>query len=153
MAKKQTEVVNEKTVDMETGEILTPGTEHINPEMKDEEGLHIVRTRTVRESLISGADFWDFEQEPVFEGAYVKEVIREKDGPDAATDPNQKAGSIMGYLFVTDDGDEAIIGNSHSVAKAISKCAPKDYLRFQYLGKGQTASNKPFNRFKIDLLD
>lgn len=142
---------NTEIVDQETGEVIS------NQELPAAEDIQTrhdgsVSNRRVLETLISGAEFHNFDEEPIFEGAFQHAVIREKDGPNAATDPNEKAGSVMGYLFVDDSGMETIIGNSHSVAKAIGKVGKGDILRFQFLGKGQTASNKPFNRFKIDLM-
>lgn len=97
--------------------------------------------------LVSGGSFHDFETEPVFEGVYKGMVQAEKDNETR----NQKKGDVIGYAFDTEDDQEAIIGNSHSVKKAIEQVRPGAKLRIEFLGKGES-NGKPFNKFKIDLL-
>jgi len=103
------------------------------------------------EVLISGAEFWDFEESPIFIGKYMDKVIREKDGPNAATNPNEKAGSVMGFKFEDEFGQEHIIGNSNSIQKALEKIGYNKnvILYIEFEGKTTLASGKPFNRFHI----
>lgn len=106
--------------------------------------------RPAGETLVSGAEFWKFEENAVFIGNYVKNVVRDKDGKNAATNPNEKAGSIMGYMFADEFGQEHIIGNSHSIQKALEqiKFDKTVTLYIEFEGK-TTVNGKPFNRFHI----
>lgn len=111
----------------------------------------------VAENVISGAEFWDFDTDPIFAGEFTgKPAIREKDGKNAETNPNERAGSIMGFNFVDKNGEMFIIGNSHQIAKAIEDCGKKGYkhprLRIEFLGQSPNASGQKVNRYKIDLL-
>ncbi len=99
-------------------------------------------------NLVSGGSFHDFEKEPVLEGVYNHPVLAEQDNESR----NQKAGDVIGYEFATDDETVTIVGNLHSVRKAIDQVEPGDKLRIEFLGKGETGAGKPFNKFKIDLL-
>lgn len=132
-------------VDTETGEVLdnTPAT---SP----------ARKKTKMKTLISGAEFWRFAPEKegaesdgeVFEGYYRGNQIREKDG----LKDDQKAGSIIGYIFEqAETGEHFIIGKGHSVEKALKAAEfnKEKMMRFVFLGKGTTAAGQPFNRFEI----
>ena len=101
--------------------------------------------------IISGAEFFDFETNPTFSGRFESVVIREKDSPDG----QQKAGSIMGYLFTDINGDQHIIGASHQIEKALTAEheGTGTYYLITFLGKGETAAGKPFNKFKVDAYD
>lgn len=133
-----------ENVDTETGEILEP-VPASSPARKKK-----------MKTLISGAEFWRFAPErpgedhdgEVFEGYYRGNQIREKDG----LKEDQKAGSIIGYIFEqSETGEHFIIGKGHSVEKAL-KAAEFDkekMMRFVFLGKGTTAAGQPFNRFEI----
>lgn len=132
-------------VDTETGEILDNAGSVTN----------IVRKKKMK-TLISGAEFWRFEPEhgktefdgDVFEGYYRGNQIREKDG----LKEDQKAGSIIGYIFEqAETGEHYIIGKGHSVEKALKAAEfnKEKMMRFVYLGKGTTAAGQPFNRFEI----
>lgn len=103
------------------------------------------KDRTPR-TLTSGASFHDFESEPEIEGVYKEPVIAEKDNEQR----QQKAGDVIGYLFENEES-EFIVGNSHSVKKAIEQVEPGAKLSIKFLGKGES-NGKPFNKFKIDLL-
>ncbi len=103
------------------------------------------------QSVISGADFFDFDVNPIFEGTFIKKVLREKDSAPDGNGRVQKAGSVMGYLFKDDSEFETIIGNSHQVEKALEGAIPgKDYFRFEFKGKGANSLGQSFNKFSID---
>lgn len=123
-------------------------------EMKDSEGLPVtneIKKRVFR-TLVSGAEFHDFEKDStVYAGFYGKPVLREKDGLNAEINPNERAGSVMGFLFKDENGVDTIIGNSHQVAKALEQAKEGDFYRIEFLGKTQNAQGKPVNRFKIDI--
>lgn len=114
-----------------------------------------VRTeRPAGETLVSGATFWDFDVKPVFIGSFTgKEILREKDGKNAATNPNEKAGSVMGFEFKDVDGNVHLIGNSYSIAKIFAgkegqkHVGKKMFIEFE--GKDEQAGKPPFNRFHI----
>lgn len=116
---------------------------HDNRAPKSTDGKKDKTPRT----LVSGGSFHDFETEPVFEGVYKGMVLAEKDNETR----NQKKGDVIGYEFDGEDDQPSIIGNSHSVRKAIEQIEPGDKLRIEFLGKGES-NGKPFNKFKIDLL-
>ncbi len=99
--------------------------------------------------LISGAEFHDFEATPIYNGKLVSEQVREKDGEGE----NQKAGSVIGFIFENKAGEQSIIGNSHSIAKAVSMVKLGDWLRIEFLGQGAKNNGQKFNRFKIDALE
>lgn len=117
----------------------------------------------VRRNLISGAEFYDFEEHgKIFAGSYHRPVIREKDGPNVANNPNEKAGTIMGYLFTqfvdfdTPEeraGQECIIGASEQITRAMEKAKEGDIYVFEYLGKTQNSKGQPVNRFRIDMVE
>jgi hypothetical protein len=95
--------------------------------------------------LISGANYHDFEQEPIFEGQFIKNVESEKDG------------KLLGFLFVSQDGEEKIVSSSYAVFKAIQKSVElgidKPYLIIEFKGKEIIKkTGLPFNRFNIQLL-
>lgn len=99
-------------------------------------------------SLVSGGKFHDFDQDPTFEGIYKHPVVAEQDNEKR----QQKKGDVIGYAFDTEGDEEEIVGNSHSVRKAIDQVEPGARMRIEFLGKGETSTGQPFNRFKIDLL-
>lgn len=100
-------------------------------------------------TLVSGAGFHDFDEQPEFEGIFSGEtVIAENDDEKQG----RKKGDIMGYLFEGEEG-ETIIGASHSITKAVEQIVKGDRLLIKFLGKQIKGNGKPFNRFKIDLLD
>lgn len=123
MAKqKQVEEIEENST------IENPQTENPQPEK-------------VYHTLVSGAEYWDFDTNPTFVGKYIQPVIREKDQ------------QLIGFLFVDEKGEDHIITNSHSVEKAIKMVNDMGVIEkatfvFEFLGKGE-ANGKPFNRFKI----
>lgn len=98
--------------------------------------------------IISGAQYWDFDTNPQFEGMYRGQVIREED---------QK---VIGFNFEDMAGDLHIISNSHSIEKSLHTPHkdgelyedPEAVLRILFLGKTEI-NGKPFNRFKISLLE
>lgn len=105
------------------------------------------------ETLISGADFYNFKEDGVvYIGYYTgQKSIREADKLDGKGNVIAKAGDIMGYIFDNGKGEEVIIGNSHQVEKAMTEFAVQkgDKLRFEFLGETQNAAGQPVNRFKI----
>lgn len=110
--------------------------------------------RPAGETLVSGAVFWDFDENPVFIGSFTgKEIIRERDGKNADKNPNEKAGSVMGFEFKDENGDIHLLGNSYSIAKVFSgkegkaRIGQKMYIEFE--GKEEQAGKQPFNRFHI----
>lgn len=119
----------------------------------DSEGLPVVKAKRTFRTVITGAEFKEFEIGEVFEGAYIEKVIREKDGPNVAKNPNEKAGTVMGYLFKPDGGFSEIIGASHSVNEVMERCKKGDYVRFTFLGKGENSKGQPFNRFQIEVAE
>ncbi len=102
------------------------------------------------EKIVSGAEFHDFEKTARVIGILGEPVIREKDGKG----DNQKIGDVMGYCVTLSDDSEVIVGNSASIEKVVTegKIKKGEIILFEFLGKGKTADNQPFNRFKIGRL-
>lgn len=124
----------------------------ISPTPSDSEGLPIIRKKPTHfRTVITGAEFKEFEVGEEYVGEYIDKVIRKKDGPKAATEDNQKAGATMGYNFKDENGKIEIIGASQQVSEVMNQCNPGQWVRFTFLGKGETANKQPFNRFKIDV--
>lgn len=101
-------------------------------------------------TLVSGAKFHDFEAAPEHCGTYLSPVVREKDD---AVDEKKKAGDIMGYLSVDDDGEETIIGNSHQIGKAIEQMKKGDRWYIRFIEKTMNSKQQPVNRFEVILLE
>ncbi len=99
-------------------------------------------------SLVTGANFHDFAQNPVYVGSLGAPVLREKDGTD-----NQKAGDIMGYNFTDPSGEITIVGASHAITKAVGMVKEGAWLRIEFKGQTQNAKGQKVNVYKIDALD
>lgn len=107
--------------------------------------------------LISGAEFHNFELQARLICMFKGVCRREQDSEDG----EHKAGEPMGYYVETEDGKETIVGNSHSIEKAIGMVDEnkKPYVKegsilgITFLGKGKTNKNQPFNRFDVKLFD
>jgi hypothetical protein len=100
--------------------------------------------------IVSGASYHDFEATPIFVGTYIGEHHSEKVEDDF---------KVIGYDFITLDGEEVIISNSHSITKALDTEIDGTLVRelnkpleIQFLGKIMSANGKPFNRFSVSLL-
>lgn len=103
--------------------------------------------------LVSGAGFWDFETANEFRGTYLGKKV---------FDPNEPS-KLMGYDFVSDDGEMIIIGASHSIVKAMEMdtgngekvedlTEPHLFIRFE--GKMLVKkSGRQFSKFTVMLLD
>jgi|SRR3989304_3732928 len=128
--------------------------EQLNPNPVDGEELPIVKKKELHfRTVISGAEFKEFVEGEIYVGVYGEPVIRKKDGLDVANNPNEKAGTTMGYTFQDDNGVDVIIGASQQVTEVMQQCKKGDYVRFTFLGKGVNSKNQPFNRFKIEVAE
>lgn len=103
--------------------------------------------------LISGADFWPFENTPIFKGTALGTTV---------IDPND--GRILGYDFVDENGEQWVIGASHSVEKALDMdievegktVKVKDSgkpLFIHWKGKKNLDNGHTFNQYLVMLLD
>ena len=105
--------------------------------------------------LISGAGFWDFTSIPIFEGRPLGTHVE---------DPND--GRILGYDFVTEDGEQFVIGASHSITKALEmQIKDKQNNDILVLNSGRKLfikwegkidlkeGGRSFNKYTIVLLD
>jgi hypothetical protein len=101
-----------------------------------------------RITLVSGAVYHNFEENPIFKGRYLGET-------------RDDSGKLIGFLFVNDDGEEMIVSNSFSIDKALNievdGAMVKDLgreLEITFLGKTIVKkTGKPFNRFQVVLCD
>jgi hypothetical protein len=109
-------------------------------------------------TLVSGANFWPFEEENEFIGTPLGTAI---------IDPRPEAnGKVLGYNFVDEQGEGWIIGASHAVTKALTEfqtvvddkevsiLESGKRLSIQWLGKTiLKKNNKPYNHYEVTLLD
>lgn len=115
--------------------------------------------------LVSGSEYWNFEENPIFTGTYVSDVIKEGD---------KGGGKLIGFEFEENDtGDLYIISNSHLINKSLEmniKMAVKDdkgkmvekvvkvkeipgaILKFEFKGKRDKQDGEKVNVFRIELL-
>jgi len=107
----------------------------------------------VNAMLVSGAEIWDFDANPEFNGVYK--------GVQLFPDGHEKEGEVLGFLFVDDLGESAIIGASHSIIKALEtkidgqtmvRDLKNPYLSIRFLGKTVNGKGQSFNRFQIELV-
>lgn len=98
------------------------------------------------ETVSSGASYWDFEKNPIFEGHFVKLFLAPKDIPKN----NTKKGDVIGFTFVDQKGAFHILGNSHAIAKALEEDKFNQHTLWwiEFLEK-VTSGGKPFNNFYI----
>jgi hypothetical protein len=103
--------------------------------------------------LISGADFWHFEQENVFIGTPLGTNVQ---------DPND--GRILGYDFVDENGEQWVIGASHSVEKALNMDITENgkatkvidaglKMLIQWKGKKDLGNGREFNQYLVMLVE
>jgi hypothetical protein len=99
--------------------------------------------------LVSGNDYWDFNENPIFVGKYKGEAWKE-DGS-----------KVIGYNFVDLDGEEYLISNSYSIEKALHTEVGgilvidlDKNLEIIFRGKAVMKKNgQTFNKFDVSLLD
>lgn len=106
------------------------------------------------ETVVSSAEYWKHEQEPIFIGEYSgRNMIRKEDDPK---EPNKKAGDIMGYICTSQDGEEVIIGNSYAITEAFeaegNPFKAGDIVRVEFLGKSAMSNGQSVNRFKVGVI-
>lgn len=106
-------------------------------------------------TLVSGAEYWDFEANPAFVGLYDSLVKREQDEVNGTG----KAGDLIGFNFLDADGEMHIISNSYAIEKALlmdykgSKVLESgNVIKIIFLGKGENSKGQPFNRFKVSMM-
>jgi len=102
------------------------------------------------ETVTSGATYWKFDEEPVFEGHFVSKFLAPKDIPQAGGKVT-KAGDVIGYNFVdSNTGEFVIISNSHAIDKALEGDGfnKETIWWIEFIAK-EVVKGKPFNRFYI----
>lgn len=99
------------------------------------------------ETLVSSAEYWPFETNPVFSGIYRRLFVREHDDEK---DPTKKAGDIIGFICEQDHTQEEwIIGNSYQIQKGIEQVIEGERIRITFMGKTTNAKNQPLNKFLV----
>jgi hypothetical protein len=105
--------------------------------------------------LTSGASFWHFETEPVFEGIPLGTVV---------VDPKQD-NKLVGYNFVDMNGEPWVIGATNAVQKAMNEeyeieegvsvpiYKSEKPVNIRWVGKIELKNGQTFNKFEIILLD
>lgn len=146
-------------------EVSDEKTSNIPVQMNDPEGLPVTKEKKKRiiRNLISGAEFHDFEEDSaVVYGRFIGPVKREKDGPNVDKNPNEKAGTVMGYqveeIINFDDDNErvsgyTIIGASEQINRGLERAKHGELYRFEFMGKTVNSKNQPVNRFRVDIIE
>jgi hypothetical protein len=100
-----------------------------------------------KRQIVSGANYHDFSVEPIFRGIYQKEH-------------HDAEGKLIGYDFISVDGDGVIISNSYSINKALDTEVDGHIVReagfvleIEFLGKVEMKNGKPFNRYSVSILE
>jgi hypothetical protein len=116
-------------------------TEILNVEEK-----RIPKSSTGRTKIVSGATYWNFEENPIFIGTYQGEC-------------HDNEGKLIGFFFIDNDNQEHIISNSYAIEKALNSDVEgtlvmdsNNVLEIISLGKSQTKEGKQFNRFDVTML-
>lgn len=139
MGKKQNNEEKAEKVDLKKGQLF-------NPEELE------------NEVLTSSAQFWNFEENPVFYGIPTGRVIHDKEEVDEEGKPR-----LAGYVFIDAYGEEHIIGAAHKITEAINTpiqglnyALPVDakaVLKIEFIEKIQLEKGgRSFNRFKVTAL-
>lgn len=98
------------------------------------------------------AVFHDFEENPTIVAKLIEQVLREKDGPNAASKPNEKAGALMGFLC--EDlvrGGTVIVGSSTLIEQAMKTAKEGTVFGIEFHGKKQSTTDKSrsINSFSV----
>lgn len=102
-------------------------------------------------TLSNAADFWNWDENPVFNGKFIEPVLRETDDEETG----QKAGTVMGYLFEDAQGETHIIGASYQIEKALTSktVGVNDALRITFVNTKKLDGGRSVRRFKIELFE
>ena len=107
-----------------------------------------------KRTIVSSAQYWDFEKNPIFKGYY----ISEHSGKDSETGEDK----VFGFNFSDQDGQEYLITNAWSIKKALdtvddkTSCMVRDMntlIEIEFIEKVENKKGRPFNRFKVSILD
>lgn len=135
-------------------------TENQEPEKVTEETSE-TQIRKPKRTLVSGADYHDFELNPIFQGKFLNEFIAEVDEEDEkGKKTGNKVQKCIGFLMVNEDGEECLISNSHAIEKGFNLeyepgktvKSQHDWVEIEFLGKETLRNGKPYNKFKVSLL-
>lgn len=102
-------------------------------------------------TIISGAEFWDFEKNKVFRGRFVQPFLREKDQENG----EGKAGDVIGFVFEDADGEQHLVSNSHQIKKALESpgVGVGSQLQITFKGKSENSKGQPLNMFHVGELE
>lgn len=100
---------------------------------------------------LTSAQFHNFDQTAIFVGSYLEESKRLED--QDPKDGKGKKGDVNGYIFMDEDGNQSIIGNSKAVEDVMKDIKPEDVVGFKFLGKKLTKNKKNFRAFQIYQFD
>lgn len=153
MTKKQEEISDQKGVSEtpkttdDKGNTVTAELGSVVEMKTDPKKITVEQAKAMKgTTLVSGAEYWDFEEVPGFVGYYRGEVQRKK---------GENAGEVIGYNFEDQDGDLHIISNSHAITEALDilkkeGADTKEVLLFiEFRGKGEKSDGQEYNRFHI----
>ena len=152
MAKKNEELPEENEVISSEEAPLTE-----ENELPQEEGISFES-----ELAESGAQYWNFDENPDFIGSFINAFI---------PDRGKKAGETIGFNFqrylikdnrLVKSEEIWIISNADAVEQVLNRDTPRSsgkpvkdcdcILKMKYLGKDELEGGRSYNRFKIDVL-
>lgn len=109
--------------------------------------------------LVSGSNFWSFEENPEFTGYYLGTRITDPRSTDE--ERGIEHDRVLGYGFVDEEGEEWNIGASYSIRKALEMINPdtgKPYIQVNTLvlitwkGLKELKGGKSVNQYDVELL-
>lgn len=141
--------VEDKATGFEVEKAIEDAKDEIEKTSKEESDSEIARIRSIRDKyeteLESGADFWNFDEKPIFEGYY-----------SGGEKINPKTNEVMGFGFTElHSGASCMISNNYVIAKALNTSLAVEardsgkpfFIHFR--GMGSTSDNKPVKKFDV----
>lgn len=72
----------------------------------------VIEKRKSVATLVAGSDGWDFTEQPIFIGSYVKEhIVKTDDNPE---------GKRMGLIFKDEEGEDWVLPDWHAINKGLT---------------------------------
>lgn len=106
---------------------------------------------------LSNAQFQDWDKNPILFGTFVEPSLRLQD--QDPKDGTGKKGDINGFVFIDENGDSVVAGNSKAVVDALAKCnagtgvQPGNVVGFKFQKTVKLKGGKNFRVFAVHEFD
>lgn len=101
------------------------------------------------EVLETGAEFWDFDNNPELIGMFHSNVIAREDRNDRDGKKLWEKGDTIGYNMSLPTGDYAICPKNFSIAEHLGNAKPGEIYKIIFKGKDTQTSGRQFSRFNV----